>query len=402
MSSADAENALLAAISIAATDAAARVQAAIQSATIQATAQTNQMSIRVAGDEAVANIDANSRQVVAQTQGSFAVQAAQIDSAWHANVATIEAGAQESVAATDAAARTSVASTSANATISAANIDASWRQAVATTELTGVEFRATQDYNGVQFRATQDYNGIVYAQTAETNRLNMTLNFAEEKWNAMLPVIKGVASEFSSGSGGQIGFGAHSPQGPTMHSGRTSGSEELQVGTYWSKSAGLFDPPHMGGGDTKSGGIGFASGGSLADTVAATQLPFISASGVLTPNEIQQQVNQEWATAAAKAASDQLQLISDLTGRGFSANSPILQALNVSISGQALRGSLSSELQFRLGAAKDNAEQSFSGQTAQSDQFLKQEGVLVDSARNDVQRVVGVLQAVAGMIGSAL
>lgn len=391
MSSADAENALLAAISIAATDAAARVQAAIQSATIQANAQTTQMGMRVAGDEAVANIDSVSRETVAQTQGSFATQVATIDASWHQGVASTEAAAQEAVAGIDAAARTSVASTTANATISAANIDASWRQAVANIELTGVQYRSNKDFDGVK-----------YQQDAETNRLNTTLNFAEEKWNAMLPVITGVASQFTSSSGGQIGFGAHSPQGPTMHSGRTSGSEELEVGTYWRKSAGLFDPPHMGGGDVKSGGIGFATGKSLADSVAATQLPFISASGVLTPNEIQQQVNNEWATAAAKAASDQLQLVSDLTGRGFSANSPILQALNVSISGQALRGSLSSELQFRLSAAKDNAEQSFSGQNAQSEQFLKQEGVLVDSARNDVQRVVGVLQAVAGMIGSAL
>jgi hypothetical protein len=387
----DAENALLAAISIAATDASARIQAATQSASIQANAQTSQMQIRVGGDETVANIESTSRTTTAQIQGQFAAQVAQIDAGWHAGVASTEAAAQTAVASTDAAARTSVASTAANAQISTANIESSWRNSIANIELTGTEYRADKEYEGVLFH-----------ENSETNRLNMTLAFAEDKWNALLPVITGVASEFTSGSGGQIGFGAHSPQGPTMHSGRTSGLDEFQVGTYWSKSAGLLQPPHMGGGDVKSGGIGFASGGSLADAVAATQLPFISPSGVLTPNEIQQQVNNEWATAAAKAASDQLQLVSDLTGRGFSANSPILQALNVSISGQALRGSLASELQLRLAAAKDNAEQSFSGQTALSDQYLKQEGVLVDSARNDVQRVVGVLQAVAGMIGSAL
>lgn len=155
--------------------------------------------------------------------------------------------------------------------------------------------------------------------------------------------------------------------------------------------------------DVKSQGIGFASPtGTTPSIVASTQLPVISVSGVLSPGQIQQQVNSLWATAAAKLTADQLQLQSDLTGRGFSANSPILAALNVSLSGQSLRGSLSAEQDLRIQSAKLNADAIFAAQAAVSDQFLKQEGVIVDLDRNNVQRVVGTLQAVAGMIGSAL
>ena len=158
----------------------------------------------------------------------------------------------------------------------------------------------------------------------------------------------------------------------------------------------------MSGGDTKTGGIGFASGTSIPDQVAATQLPFIDTSGVLTPAQIQQQVNAAYARNDAKTNSETLRLIEDMSGRGFSANSPILAALRVGLTGQNLRSSIQAETQIRLESAKLNAEATFDAQKALSDQFLAQEGVLIDHEKNEVTRTVGVLSAISQLVGSAL
>lgn len=155
-------------------------------------------------------------------------------------------------------------------------------------------------------------------------------------------------------------------------------------------------------GDVKSQGIGFASGTSIPDTAAATQLPIISTSGVLTPAQIQQQINKAWATAAAKLATDQLELTEDLTGRGFSANSPMLLMLNSALSGQCLSGQLLAESEIVYNTAKLNSEAIFASQTEVSKQFQQQEQILVDVQRNQVTQVVGIVQAVCGMVGAAI
>src|SRR4051794_40927061 len=139
----------------------------------------------------------------------------------------------------------------------------------------------------------------------------------------------------------------------------------------------------MPSGDTKTDGIGFAGGTSTPDKVAATQLPFIGTSGVLTPGQIQQQVNAAYARNDAKTNSEALRLVEEMSGRGFSANSPILTALRVGLTGQNLRSSISAEQQIRLEGAKANAEQVLASQKALSEQFLAQEGVLVDIEKND-------------------
>ena len=101
----------------------------------------------------------------------------------------------------------------------------------------------------------------------------------------------------------------------------------------------------MPSGDVKTDGIGFAGGTSVPDQVAATQLPFIGTSGVLTPAQIQQQVNAAYARNDAKTNSAALALVEDMSGRGFSANSPILSALRVGLTGQNLRSSILAEQQ---------------------------------------------------------
>jgi hypothetical protein len=158
----------------------------------------------------------------------------------------------------------------------------------------------------------------------------------------------------------------------------------------------------MPSGDVKTDGIGHAGGTSFADQVAATQLPFIDTSGVLTPAQIQQQVNAAYARNDAKTNSEALRLVEEMSGRGFSANSPILSALRVGLTGQNLRSSILAEQQIRLEGAKANAELVLSAQKSLSEQFLAQEGVLVDHEKNEVTRTVGVISAVFQMVGSAL
>ena len=158
----------------------------------------------------------------------------------------------------------------------------------------------------------------------------------------------------------------------------------------------------MPSGDTKTDGIGFAGGTSFPDQVAATQLPIINTSGVLTPAQIQQQVNAAYARNDAKTNSESLRLVEEMSGRGFSANSPILSALRVGLTGQNLRSSILAEQQIRLEGSKANAEQVLASQKALSEQFLAQEGVLVEQQKNEVTRTVGVLGAVFQMVGSAL
>jgi hypothetical protein len=158
----------------------------------------------------------------------------------------------------------------------------------------------------------------------------------------------------------------------------------------------------MPSGDAKTDGIGFAGGTSFPDQVAATRLPFIGTAGVLTPAQIQQQVNAAYARNDAKTNSESLRLVEDMSGRGFSANSPILSALRVGLTGQNLRTSILAEQQIRLEGAKANAEQILASQKALSEQFIAQEGVLIDHEKNDVTRTMGVLSAISQLVGSAL
>src|SRR4051794_13178063 len=105
----------------------------------------------------------------------------------------------------------------------------------------------------------------------------------------------------------------------------------------------------MAAGDDKTQGIGFANVvGPVANAVAGTRLPFISTSGVLTPAQVQQQVNSAYARNDARTVSEVRKLTGDMAGRGFSANSPILAALQVGLSGQNLRASLAAATQIRL------------------------------------------------------
>jgi hypothetical protein len=258
------------------------------------------------------------------------------------------------------------------------------------------------------YSADQVLAGVNVHEAAETYRLNLKLAFAKDRFEEVFPLVGGVASSgSSSSSGGSIGFHALANPGPVMSGPVMSGRDftvggGMEMGYYSRTPVRDFGDIRMGSGDVKTGGIGFATGASVADAVAATQLPFISTSGVLTPAQIQQQINASNAKNDTRTQSEIRRLVSDLSGRGFSSNSPIISALRVGLIGQNLRANIEGTTQIQIENAKLNADAMFAGQKAVSDQFNAQEQVLVSIAVNDTTRVVGVLKAVTEMVGSAL
>jgi len=273
---------------------------------------------------------------------------------------------------------------------------------------------ATINAAASNYQADQGLAGVNLHEQAETYRLNLKLAFAGAKFEEVFPLVSGVAGAASGTvSSAPIGFSAFMKPSGLVMSGPVPGSASgsggdytvgggMEMGYYSRTPMRDFGDLRMGGGDTKTGGIGFASGSSVADAVAATQLPFISTSGVLTPAQIQQQVNSASARSDTRTQSEIRRLIGDLSGRGFSTNSPILAALRVGLAGQNLKATLENATQIQLESAKLNADATFAGQKAVADQYNAQEQVLVSIAVNNTTRTVGVLKAVTEMVGNAL
>lgn len=384
-----------AAIAAAEVAAAAQYAASVETANVGYTATVAGANIQAGAMVNVANIRATADEQVATTQANAAVQVAQVDASWHANVATIQATAETTVATTsaqaqvqvanigasyqvevatlqtsyqlpvanvDATSRQTVATTQANATVQSANIDATARETVASTQATASNYQADQTV------AVANIN-----QAGETSRLNTTLSFADNIFNQVFPLVESAVGGSTGGSGGGIGFyGPPSPGGgvssPRMGFGGVPAADDTYTfGTYSSRRISGNLPSvraGWGGGDIPAQGIGFGAAASptTPDAVAQTNLPFITTSGVLTPSQIQQLVNAAVAKADQRATSQIKQLIGDMSGRGFSVNSPIVSALTVGIQGQSLQSQMATASQIRVDSAKANAEAIFNGQ----------------------------------------
>jgi chemotaxis protein histidine kinase CheA len=385
-------------------------------ANIEANAQTSVASTQAAAQESVAATEAAAQTTVAATNAAAQTTTAQIDGSFRVSVATIEAAAQESVASTSANAQTTVATTDANARtqvaqtegtfqVQTANVDGGFRVQVASIESDATRYSADQQLAGVNVH-----------ETAETARLNIKLAFAQNIYTQISPLITQLVNAGSgflgslSGGTTSSGFrptsGQHlpEPQSPLGFRGGASASLAVAgwaagdaVGAYHSRpvaSVGAVDlsPPQD---------AGQGAGGSTPATTGtvAAGLPFISARGVFTPAQLQQQINQLYARNDARTQGQIRKAQGDLAGRGFSSNSPILDALEVGYFVANLRASIEGASAVRLNAAQANVDAVFRGQSARSDQYLRQEQVLVDADQVDVQRQVGILNAVANLVG---
>ena len=110
-------------------------------------------------------------------------------------------------------------------------------------------------------------------------------------------------------------------------------------------------------------------------------------------------MNAAWAKNDSKTQAQILQTQKELTGRGFSSNSPLLEALKVGYVGQNFRANNDAATQIRIQAAQANAEQILNSQKAVADQFNNQQGVVLESEKNQITRQVGLVGALSQLIG---
>lgn len=372
-------NQLLALVQIAITEAASRVQAAVQAASIAATATeiaasyqakatTESAGIRGLYQLSVAQAEVSAQRDVATIGGQFSVTAASIrglyevltanaQGTYQLSAASVGAQAQRDVANTRGNYSVTVASIGASASISVASIGASAQTQVASiganAEVAVAGIRGTYQLQAASVAASatvsssvNQLTGVEYTANQETDRLNIALQFAEGKWDQIFPLI-----------------------GPIL--------------------AGLQNPD-----------VGGATGLWDALIAALGPAPFVDASGVFTPSQIQMQLNQVYARNDAKANSLIQGSTIDLAGRGFGGNSPLLDILRFAYEAEGIEASALAGTELRVSTAKENSEAVFASQKALLDQYSASEQVF--SRLNEyLFRLTGDLySATLQMIGS--
>lgn len=202
-------------------------------------------------------------------------------------------------------------------------------------DLVGRQYTADQNLTGAKYDADQQLLGVKYSADAETTRLIDKLAYADTKFNIVFPFVQTSLANAQS-----------SPITPGLS----------------------FTPPA------------------------------ISTRGVYSAGQVQRQVNQAVARNDARTNSQILQAQRDLAGRGFSSNSPLLEAVRIGLSGQNLRANNDAETQIRLQAATANASQLIQVQQLQNEQFNQQQTVALESEKNQITRQVGLVDALAQMV----
>ncbi|MBX6314765.1 MAG: hypothetical protein IRY99_17890 [Isosphaeraceae bacterium] len=210
-------------------------------------------------------------------------------------------------------------------------------------DLDGRKYAADKQSDAQRYDADKQLEGVKYSQDKESARLERKLGYADGKFNIVFPFVQSSLDQAL----GTVGQGSVSTPGL----------------------------------------LGF------------DEAPYIAARGVFTPADIQRQINLAYARNDARTESQIRQAQGDLAGRGFSSNSPIMDALRVGFVGQNMRASNEAATQIRLASAQANVDSMFRGQQAKSEQFNQIQQVALDSERNQVTRQVGLLGAVAQMVG---
>lgn len=374
---------LVAALEIAQEDASARLAAAIASAQIaagatteaaedQATAQkysadqqriatitasqndesatTQSASTRANADVLIASVQAAADEYVADAQAGASVQVANIRAAADEQVATISGTAEVNSA-------TVTAVNSLTGVVQSASIRAAADESVASTQLSAdVQVAnvqasastqvATVQVAGVEFGANAQLEGVEFAQNAETARLNEVLAFAQDKWNQIFPLIQPLIASVSNPQAG----------------GKTASWESL-----------------------------------LASLGAA---PYVDASGVWTPSQIQQQLNALYARGDAKSQSDLYDASVDLAGRGFGGTSPLLDVLRFGFEAVNIQTSTEGAAQLSLSSSQANSEQLLKQEDTRVRLYDASERTFAELNRAQVELITGVFGAIAQIIGA--
>lgn len=212
------------------------------------------------------------------------------------------------------------------------------------TDLTGRQYAADKGLVGTQYDADRQFAGVQLHETSESGRLQTKLAYADGKFAIVLPLIQSAAD---------------------------AATRQLAAG-------------------------------GLATPGLSVLLTPITVGGVFTPAEIQAQVNQSYARNDARTASQIRQAQADLAGRGFSSNSPLLSSLQVGFMGQNLRANTEASISLRVSTATANAKQVLDSQTLANLQFHEQNEVAIDSEKNQVTRQVGIVEALARIVGDLI
>lgn len=126
--------------------------------------------------------------------------------------------------------------------------------------------------------------------------------------------------------------------------------------------------------------------------------PEITASQVLSPQQIQQQVNNMRANVNQGVASQQRQAGNALAGRGLGTNSPLAMALNQGFANQGMASQVSGANQLRLGAAQQNAQQLLQSQVAREQQFANRENAQIERTKPYFQTINSLFGSLAGLV----
>ncbi len=126
--------------------------------------------------------------------------------------------------------------------------------------------------------------------------------------------------------------------------------------------------------------------------------PEITVGGVLNPQQIQQQVNSMRASNDQTGAGQMAKQASQLAGRGFGSNSPLLAALQGQTQANTLAQNVGGEREIRLGAAGQNAEHLLGTQQAREGQFASRMREDIERRKPYFSLQNTLLSSLAGMV----
>lgn len=199
--------------------------------------------------------------------------------------------------------------------------------------LRGQMYGADASKAASEYGADQGLAGTRYTTDASTNQFNQRLQFARDRYNQLFPYI----------------------------------SSQLN-----------------GGGSSSSSASGAAGGGTA---------PEITTGGVYSPQQIQEQVNSVQSGNDRSGATAYRKAQSDLGGRGFGNNSPLLAQIqsNLAIGTQAANANAAQSLPFQ--AAQANSDQRLKSQVANSEQYSQRQQEGIQRQSNQITQNNALLQA---------
>jgi hypothetical protein len=205
------------------------------------------------------------------------------------------------------------------------------------------EYVADDSKQAAEYSADQQLSGTKYSQDAETNRLQRSLDFAQDKWNQVWPLV---STFLQNPNQGQVSIG-------------------------WAQLTAALGPA-----------------------------PWISQGGVWTPSQVQSQLNALYARSDQKTATDIHDAQIDLAGRGFAGSSPILDMLRFSYEAANVQSSVEGAQQLALQAAQANSEMILNQQGKRQDQWATTEATYAQLQKVAVDLTTGIFQSVASILNA--